>query len=81
MLNDDQLRGLWLLPCRPGKCPECAAVHGPDQPHNGQSLHYQYQFRARYGRWPKWSDAIAHCGPDVRAAWEAELQKLGEWRD
>ena len=35
-----------------GTCPECAVRHDPDQPHNRDSLVYQYKFYDQYGRWP-----------------------------
>lgn len=66
---------------RDGKCPECAVKHEPDQPHNAQSLAYQYDFRARHGRWPTWADAIAHCSPEVQAAWKRALQEQGAWSE
>jgi hypothetical protein len=53
--------------------------HDPAQPHNAQSLYYQYSFYAAHNHWPTWVDALAHCSDDVRAFWERELRKLGEW--
>ena len=44
-----------------GTCPECAVKHDPEQPHNRDSLAYQYKFYDQHGRWPTWSDAMAHC--------------------
>lgn len=60
-----------------GQCPECATVHTPEMPHNQQSLFYQYSFREKHGRWPTWSDALAHCTPEMRAAWVAQLKVHG----
>ena len=37
--------GMHLLNGVPeGTCPECAVKHTPDQPHNRDSLFYQYHF-------------------------------------
>ncbi len=70
-----------LLPPKPGVCQVCAVDHAMDQPHNAQSLYYQYHFYAERGRWPTWADAIAHCTPETKAAWEAELRKCGAWSE
>lgn len=69
-----------MLPVR-GGCPACGTRHEDDQPHNQQSLAYQYGFWGRHGRWPTWADAIAHCTPEVRAYWKQELQKRGKWSE
>lgn len=61
----------------PGTCPECAAKHGPDQPHNRDSLAYQYKFYDEHGRWPTWEDAMAHCPEWIRAAWIEALREKG----
>ena len=66
-----------LLPPRPGYCQECAVKHEPNQPHNKQSLYYQYKFYADNGRWPNWIDAMAHCGNEMQRAWMEELMKKG----
>ena len=66
-----------LLPAARGTCPECATKHDPEQPHNQRSLYYQYHFYNEHGRWPTWSDAMAHCSEDIKQFWTAELQKHG----
>lgn len=66
-----------LLPCAPDVCQECAVDHTPDQPHNQQSLYYQYHFFGQNKRWPTWTDAIAHCSETVRQYWIEELRKMG----
>lgn len=74
--------GLKLLPVSsPTACPECGRdpAHAPEEPHDAQSLHYQYSFYADHGRWPTWKDALAHCPPAMRQAWEDELRRLGAW--
>lgn len=70
--------GDWtLLPAIPGTCPECAVDHKPDQPHNAQSLYYQYRFFGLHGRWPNWIDAMAHCTDEIKQHWALELKKHG----
>ena len=70
--------GPWaLLKTPPGTCPECAVAHPPEQPHNQQSLAYQYDFFGKHGRWPTWADAIAHCDEQTKKAWTEELAKHG----
>lgn len=69
-------RTMTLLPPAPGKCPECATAHAPDQPHNQQSLYYQMAFRSQHGRGATWTDAMAHCTPEVQAQWREELVRL-----
>lgn len=66
-----------LFPAKPGTCPECAATHGPELPHNQQSLFYQYNFYNEHGRWPTWEDAMAHCDEQMKATWREELTKAG----
>ncbi len=64
-----------------GKCPECAIKHDPAEPHNNQSLAYQYSFYAKHGRWPTWADAMAHCAPEVQAAWKDALVQREAWTE
>ncbi len=66
-----------LLPAPPGTCPECGAKHDPGQPHNRESLLYQYTFFDKHGRWPAWSDAMAHCDEYMREKWTAALAETG----
>lgn len=70
-----------LLPCAKDVCQECAVDHVPEQPHNQQSLYYQYKFYGEHSHWPTWKDAVAHCDEQTRAAWEAELRKRGKWSE
>ena len=60
-----------------GICPECAVEHDPEQPHNRDSLEYQYKFYDQHGRWPTWADAMAHCPEEVKKIWTQELKKRG----
>lgn len=72
--------GSWsLLPPRPDVCQECATKHEPGAPHNKDSLYYQMRFHAEHGRYPAWSDAIAHCTPDVQASLKEYLEGMGVW--
>lgn len=65
--------GLKMLPGPPGSCEWCHVKHSPDQPHNWQSMPYQMKFKTLNGRWPTWSDAMAHCSPEVQAVWREGL--------
>lgn len=72
----------FVLPAAAG-CTECGREHLVDQPHDAQSLTYQYRFRnaeARAGReerWPTWADAMAHCPPNVQQEWTNALAERG----
>lgn len=73
-----ELYGMTLLGGVPdGTCPECAVKHEPDQPHNRNSLTYQYKFYDQHGRWPTWEDAMAHCPEDIKKYWTQQLTKRG----
>jgi hypothetical protein len=61
----------------PGTCTECAVKHEPGQPHNQQSLVYQYSFYDKNGRWPTWKDAMAHCSDEVKKRWICGLKDHG----
>lgn len=71
--------GMTMLPVIPneGQCPECGAFHEQEQPHNRDSLRYQYTFYDAHGRWPSWADAMSHCSDDVKAIWRHELERAG----
>jgi hypothetical protein len=58
-----------MLPPAPGKCPECAAEHGENEPHNADSIFYQLKFQAEHGRSPTWRDATAHMTEEDRKLW------------
>lgn len=70
-----------LLPPKAGLCQVCAVEHKPDAPHNAQSLYYGMRFKMLHDRDVTWSDAVAHCPPEVRAVWERELRKLKGWTE
>lgn len=69
--------GFTLMPPHPDRCQVCAAQHEPHEPHNQQSLFYQFAFYNEHGRWPTWADAMAHCTEEVQALWTAELANYG----
>lgn len=61
----------------PGTCPECAAAHDPNMPHNRDSLCYQYKFYDKNGRWPTWADAMEHCPQEIKDYWTQALTQKG----
>lgn len=65
-----------LLPPPPNVCQECGRDHPHENPHDQRSLYYQMQFQAKHGRYPTWTDAMAHCPESVRVLWKAELIKV-----
>lgn len=65
--------GFMMLPGAPGTCAWCHVKHEPEQPHNKDSLAYQMKFKTINGRWPTWTDAMAHCPPEIQAFWREEL--------
>lgn len=67
-----------LLPTAEGVCKECARDHQPEQPHDAKSMAYQYDFYGKNGRWPTWTDAMAHCSEDMKKVWTAALLAAGE---
>lgn len=77
MTEMKNIDGFKLLPAKPGTCPKCAVKHEDSQPHNQQSLYWQYYFYADYGRWPTWADAMAHCDEQTKSFWVSELAKHG----
>ena len=77
LIQGKHLGPCFLLPALGGTCSECAVEHGPTEPHNQQSLYYQYHFYNEHGVWPTWGDALAHCDEKTRQLWESELLKIG----
>ena len=72
------MHGIQLIGRVPdGTCPECAVKHDPEQPHNRDSITYQYKFYDKHGRWPTWSDAMAHCSDDIKDYWKQALKERG----
>ncbi len=67
-----------FLPAPEGTCSKCAVEHEDEQPHNQQSLFWQYWFyRNSGGQWPTWSDAMEHCTDEVKGLWKKHLKKFG----
>ena len=73
METETKVGGFTLLPCAKDVCQECAVKHEHWQAHNQQSMYYQYHFYGQYGRWPTWTDAIAHCPPSIQKQWIEQL--------
>jgi hypothetical protein len=73
---DEQPR-MQLLPPAAHLCQECATGHLAAEPHNAQSLFYQMRFKMETGNDPSWLTAMAHCAPEVQAAWKAGLEGMG----
>ncbi len=68
---------MMMMPAKEGTCPECAVPHEESQPHNAQSMFYQYYFYNQKGRWPTWNDALSHCPDDVQSRWKSQLRLKG----
>lgn len=77
LIKGKHLGAFALMSAAPGTCPECAVAHDPKQPHNQQSLFYQYKFYNEHGRWPTWKDAMEHCSDDIKAFWIQSLEERG----
>lgn len=77
MMTAQALKPFELLPPHPATCQQCATTHPPHFPHNQQSLFWLYWFFNEHGRWPTWSDAMAHCDDQMKAFWRIELAKQG----
>jgi len=75
--NKGHLSPFMLMPCAKDVCQVCAVKHDPKQPHNKQSLFYQYKFYNDNGRWPTWRDAMSHCETKVQEFWEDQLKSKG----
>lgn len=66
-----------LMPPAADVCQQCAVDHEPDEPHDQQSLFYQFWFYRQRGQWPSWADAMAHCSPEVQEFWVEQLTSRG----
>ena len=67
MIGGDGLgKGFKLLPPPKGHCIACGRKHARDEPHDAQSMHYQYWFYGKHGRWPTWKDAVFHCDDETK---------------
>lgn len=72
-----EVHRLTPLPPSPDRCQECAVAHDPAAPHNRDSLYYTTAFYLKHGRWPTWTDAMAHCDEETKAMWREELTLMG----
>jgi hypothetical protein len=72
---------IMLLPAKEGTCPMCATVHGPEMPHNAQSVFYGMRFKMEHGRDPTWADALAHCSRQMKQFWKSKLKEIGYWSE
>jgi hypothetical protein len=70
---EEKANAFTMLPPASDVCQICAVDHAWNQPHNQQSLYYQYRFYGEHGRWPTWTDAMSHCAPEVQDAWRRDL--------
>lgn len=67
-----------LMPLNdPTVCQTCGTAHAVEAPHNAQSLYYQYSFYSEHGRWPTWTDAMAHCSTETKALVAVVLEENG----
>jgi hypothetical protein len=68
-----------LLPPKQDVCQQCANENhtDPEQPHDQQSLYWQYWFYGQNGRWHTWNDAMAHCSNEVKQIWITSLKNHG----
>jgi len=72
-----QVGAFRMLPPAADVCQTCAVNHPAAQPHNPQSLYYQFLFYADTGRFPTWKDAMAHCADEVKKKWIVALKAKG----
>lgn len=72
------MTGFTLLPPAAGVCQQCAVDHEPNEPHDAESLRYQFWFYGQHERWPTWADAMAHCTAEIRAVTTAVLAEHGD---
>lgn len=73
----DLLQEGMILPPHPDLCQTCATKHSIEHAHNAESMYYQMIFKKKYGRWPTWKDAIAHCSPEIKNYWIKNLREKG----
>lgn len=80
MQQQKTVGGFMVLPPPKDKCQICAVDHHPSQPHNKDSLFYQFSFcnnPVNEGRSPTWEDAMAHCTDEVKQKWTELLAGHG----
>lgn len=77
--TDDRMTPVTILPPPESACQVCGRnpAHNPTMPHDANSIYYQYAFYGEHGRWPTWTDAMAHCNNEIKAMWEKALRERG----
>lgn len=70
-------RKVRIFPMMEDSCPECGAVHDAKLPHYCGSVYYQMRFTQKTGKWPVWSDAMAHCSRKVQDEFTSYLRESG----
>ncbi len=71
-----------LLPAATGTCAQCATEHGPDDPHNFQSIFWGMRFKMAHGRDPTHADCVAHLPASIQEAYRKILPKFGvDWTE
>jgi len=68
---------MMLLPPHPDACQVCARKHEPNLPHDAQSLYWAFAANMKGEPKPTWSIAMAHCTPEMKKLWTAELTRRG----
>lgn len=63
-----------LLPLLGDTCQECGTKHTPEEPHNPQSLYWQTKRNLEGLPVATWEDALSHCPPEIKTAWEQKLK-------
>ncbi len=71
-----QVQPFNLLELKLGVCPECLTEHPLFSPHSKDSLYYQCTFYTKFGCWPTWADAIAHCNREIEFISPLRKEKL-----
>jgi len=62
------------------ECPVCMIIHPPDAPHYPATPYFR-KFTEKHGRFPHWSDATAHCPPEIREKIREFLDSQGKWSE
>lgn len=57
------------------RCPECHSQHDPELPHDALRAAYRLKFHEKHKRFPTWTDAMAHCSDEMKAAWKKALEE------
>jgi hypothetical protein len=74
--EDIPIMPLSLLPARDGLCQWCYTEHDPGEPHDLTNLNYQIKFRMANRREATWTDAMAHCHPEIQRHWRTCIVEM-----